>query len=222
MKILAIHGSPRTIRSNTRRLAGFVLEGAADAGAETEMIDLAEYRIIPCTACEACSLNGICVNDDDLPALMARMKEADAIVLGSPVYIDNISGQMKVFFDRLADAIHYQQLAGKFGCTVATTEESGGDDVVAYLSHVLNYLGIVSVGGISVATMRKTESVDAAEPAARALGKKLVDAVREGYSDPVQEAVLADNRAYFRSLVEENRDLRTGEYERWVQMGWIR
>jgi hypothetical protein len=49
-----------------------------------------------------------------------------------------------------------------------------------------------------------------------------VDAVREGYSDPVQEAVLADNRAYFRSLVEENRDLRTGEYERWVQMGWIR
>jgi multimeric flavodoxin WrbA len=222
MKILAIHGSPRTIRSSTRRLAGFVLEGAADAGAETEMIDLAEYRIIPCTACEACSLNGICVNDDDLPALMARMKEADAIVVGSPVYIDNISGQMKVFFDRLADAIHYQQLAGKFGCTVATTEESGGDDVVAYLSHVLNYLGIVSVGGISVATRGKAESVDAAEPAARALGKKLVDAVREGYSDPVQEAVLADNRAYFRSLVLENRDLRTGEYERWVQMGWIR
>lgn len=222
MKILAIHGSPRTIRSSTRRLAGFVLEGAADAGAETEMIDLAEYRIIPCTACEACSLNGICVNDDDLPALMARMKEADAIVVGSPVYIDNISGQMKVFFDRLADAIHYQQLAGKFGCTVATTEESGGDDVVAYLSHVLNYLGIVSVGGISVATRGKAESVDAAEPAARALGKKLVDAVREGYSDPVQEAVLADNRAYFRSLVLENRDLRTGEYERWVRMGWIR
>ena len=109
MKILAIHGSPRTIRSTTRRLAGFVLEGAADAGAETEMIDLADYRIVPCTACEACTLNGTCVNDDDLPSLVARMKEADAIVFGSPVYIDNITGQMKVFFDRLADAIHYQQ-----------------------------------------------------------------------------------------------------------------
>src|SRR5208337_3670413 len=101
MKILAIHGSPRTIRSNTRRLAGFVLEGAADTGAEAEVIDLAEYRIIPCTACEACTLNGICVNDDDVPALVARMNEADAIVFGSPVYIDNITGQMKVFFDRL-------------------------------------------------------------------------------------------------------------------------
>ena len=222
MKILAIHGSPRTIRSTTRRLAGFVLEGAADAGAETEMIDLADYRIVPCTACEACTFNGTCVNDDDLPSLMARMKEADALVFGSPVYIDNITGQMKVFFDRLADAIHYQQLAGKSGCAVATTEESGGDDVVAYLSHVLNYLGIISVGGISVATGGKPEPVDAAEPAARALGKKLADAVRDGYADPVQEAVLADNRAYFRSMVEENRDFRTEEYERWVRMGWIR
>ncbi|HUW86278.1 MAG TPA: flavodoxin family protein, partial [Methanoregula sp.] len=106
MKIIAIHGSPRTIRSTTRKLAGFVLEGAAEAGAETEMIDRADYRVTPCTACEVCSLNGICVNDDDVPSLLIRMQEADGILFGSPVYIDNISGQMKVFFDRLADAIH--------------------------------------------------------------------------------------------------------------------
>jgi multimeric flavodoxin WrbA len=222
MKILAIHGSPRAIRSTTRRLAGFVLEGAADAGAETEMIDLADYRIIPCTACEACTLNGICVNDDDLPALLARMNEADALIFGSPVYIDNVTGQMKVFFDRLADAIHYQQFAGKYGCAVATTTESGGDGVVAYLNHVLNYLGVVSVGGISTATGGRSETVEASEPAARALGKKLADAVRDGYSDPAQEAILAENRAYFKTIVEENRDLRTREYERWVTMGWIR
>jgi multimeric flavodoxin WrbA len=222
MKVLAIHGSPRTIRSSTRKLAGFILAGAADAGAEIDMIDLADCRIIPCTACDACTLNGICVNDDDVPALMARMKDADAIVLGSPVYIDNVTGQMKVFFDRLADAIHYQQLAGKVGCAVVTTAESGGIETVAYLNHVLNYLGAVSVGGISVATGEKSGAVDKAEPAARALGKKLAEAIRDGYTDPAQEAILADNRAYFRSIVEENRDLRTDEYDRWVRMGWIR
>ena len=221
MKILAIHGSPRTIRSTTRKLAGLVLEGAAEAGAETEIVDLADYRIIPCTACDACSLNGICVNDDDVPALMARMQAADAIVFGSPVYIDNISGQMKIFFDRLADAIHYQQFTGKFGCAVATTAESGGDEVVAYLNHVLNYLGVISVGSISVAVGEKPGALDTAEPAARALGKKLADACRDGYADPAQEAILADNRAYFKSIVLENRDLRTEEYERWVKMGWI-
>jgi multimeric flavodoxin WrbA len=221
MKILAIHGSPRTIHSTTRKLTGFVLEGSAEAGAETEMIDLADYHITPCTACEACSLNGICVNDDDVPSLLVRMQEADGIVFGSPVYIDNISGQMKVFFDRFADAIHYQVLAGKFGCSVATTYESGGDDVVTYLNHVLNYLGVISVGGINVATAGKTETVDAAKPAAKALGKKLAGAVMNGYSDPGQDAILADNRSYFRAIVEENRDFRPEEYERWVRMGWI-
>jgi len=222
MKILAIHGSPRTICSNTRKLAGFVLEGAAEAGAETEMIDLADCHVTPCTACDACSLSGICVNDDDVPALLIRMHEADGIIFGSPVYVDNITGQMKVFFDRLADAIHYQVLAGKYGCSIVTTYESGGDDVVAYLNHVLNYLGVVSVGGISVATAGKTETVDAQEAAARTLGRKLADAISNGYSDPAQEAILADNRSYFRSIVEENRDFRPEEYERWARMGWIK
>jgi multimeric flavodoxin WrbA len=221
MKILAIHGSPRTIRSTTRRLAGLILEGAAEAGAETEMIDLADYRITPCTACEACLLTGTCVFGDDVPALVTRMREADAIIFGSPVYIDNISGQMKVFFDRLADAIHYQVMAGKFGCAVATTHESGGDDTVAYLNHVLNYLGIEFVGGLSVATAGRAEAVEEAGLAARALGRNLAAAVREGFSDPAQEAILADNRSYFRAIVEENRDFRSDEYERWVRMGWI-
>ena len=221
MKILAIHGSPRTIRSTTRRLAGFVLEGAADAGAATEIIDLADYRIIPCTACEACTLNGICVNDDDVPAIISRMKEADALIFGSPVYIDNITGQMKIFFDRLADAIHYQQFSGKYGCSVVTTAESGSTEVVAYLNHVLNYLGVVSVGGIGIATGGQSAIVEESEQAARVLGKKLADAVREGYIDPEQDAILADNRTYFKTIIEENRDFRSADYDRWVRMGWI-
>jgi multimeric flavodoxin WrbA len=222
MKIIAIHGSPRSIHSTTRKLAEFVLNGAAESGSETEMIDLADYRITPCTACDACSLNGICVNDDDVPALFIRMSEADGIIFGSPVYIDNITGQMKVFFDRLADAIHYQVLAGKIGCSVATTYESGGDDVVAYLNHVLNYLGIISVGGISVAHGGKTELVDTHEAEATALGRKLAYAISKGYVDPPQEKIIADNRRYFRNIVEENKDFRPDEYERWVKMNWMK
>jgi multimeric flavodoxin WrbA len=222
MKILAIHGSPHTTRSTTRKLAGYVLEGAAEAGAETEMIDLCDFRVSPCTACEGCSFNGICVYEDDVPALVERMKEADGIVFASPVYIDNISGQMKIFFDRLADAIHYQLLAGKFGCSVATTHTSGGDEVVAYQNHVLNYLGVMAVGGLSVATEGNAETVDAAEGDARVLGKKLACAVRDGFSDPKQEEEITGNREFFKDLVIGNRDFRTEEYERWVRLGWIR
>ena len=221
MKILAIHGSPRTILSTTRKLASLVLEGAAEAGAETETIDLCDVRVTPCTACEGCSFNGICVYDDDVPALVARMKEADGIVFASPVYIDNVSGQMKIFFDRLADAIHYQLLAGKYGCSVATTHTSSGDEVVAYQNHVLNYLGVIAVGGISVATAGNAETIDAAEPSARALGKKLAEGIRNGFSDPEQEEEITGNREFFRTIVIENRDFRTEDYERWVRMGWI-
>ncbi|MGB7789444.1 flavodoxin family protein [Methanoregula sp.] len=221
MKILAIHGSPRTIRSTTRILTNFVLEGAAEAGAETEMIDLCDFRVSPCTACEGCSFNGICVYEDDVPAIVARMKEADGIIFASPVYIDNVSGQMKLFFDRLADAIHYQVLAGKYGCSVATTHTSGGDEVIVYLNHVLNYLGVITVGGLSVATGGNPEAVDVAEDSARALGKNLAGAIASGFSDPVQEEEIAGNREFFRAMVEENRDFRPEDYKRWVRMGWI-
>jgi multimeric flavodoxin WrbA len=222
MKILAIHGSPRTIRSTTRNLATLVLEGAAEAGSETEMIDLCDMHVTPCTACEGCSFNGICVYEDDVPTIVERMKNADGIIFASPVYIDNVSGQMKLFFDRLADAIHYQVLVGKSGCSVATTHTSGGDEVVAYQNHVLNYLGVIAVGGISVATGGNAETVDAGKADARALGRKLVDAIANGFFDPTQEAEIAGNREFFKTIVMENQDFRTEEYERWVQMGWIR
>jgi multimeric flavodoxin WrbA len=221
MKILAIHGSPRTISSLTRHLASLVLQGAIENGAETELIDLCDSRVTPCTACEGCSFNGICVFDDDVPLIIERMKAADGIIFASPVYIDNVSGQMKIFFDRLADAIHYQILHGKYGCSVATTHTSGGEEIVAYQNHVLNYLGMVSVGGLSVATGGNAETVDSMASSARELGKRLSEAIRNGYSDPRQEEEIAGNRGFFKDIVIENREFRTEEYERWEKMGWI-
>ena len=84
---------------------------------------------------------------------------------------------MKIFFDRLADAIHYQLLAGKYGCSVATTHTSGGSGIVVYQNHVLNYLGVIAVEGLSVATGGNTGTVDASAAEARAIGRKLADAV---------------------------------------------
>jgi len=222
MKILAINGSPRTIRSLTRHLAGIVLDGAKkEGGAATEIIDLCDLRVTPCTACEGCSFNGICVYDDDVRTTVEKMKDADGIVFASPVYIDNVSGQMKIFFDRLADAMHYQVLAGKFGCSVATTHTSGGEEVVAYQNHVLNYLGIVSVGGVSIATGGNPDTIEEQGTPARALGKKLAEAIRDGYSDLQQEGEIAGNREFFRDIIIENQDFRPEEYEQWKRMGWL-
>jgi len=166
------------MRSRTRRLAGFVLAGAKDAGAEVEIIELADMQITPCTACESCSLDGRCVFADDFPAAYDRMQDADGLVFASPVYVDNVSGQMKVFIDRLADAMHYQNFSGRYGCSIATTEISGGDAVVGYLNLALNYLGVTTVGGMSVALGDDPEAIDRAESAARDLGRRLVRAIK--------------------------------------------
>jgi hypothetical protein len=66
-----------------------------------------------------------------------------------------------------------------------------------------------------------TGTVDAAEVSALALGRKLVEAIRNGFTDSTQEAEITGNREFFKDIVIENRDFRTEEYERWVLMGWI-
>ena len=210
------------MRSRTRRLTNLLLAGANDAGAEVDLVDLADLQIIPCTARESCSLDGRCVSTDDFPAAYDRMRDADGLVFASPVYVDNVSGQMKVFIDRLADAIHYQNFARKYGCSLATTQVSGGDAVVGYLNHALNYLGVTTVGGMSVALGDDPEALDRAEPAVRDLGRRLALAIGDRPRYPDQEAEMAENREYFADIVRANRDWRPDEYERWVRAGWIR
>lgn len=221
MKIAAVVGSPRGARSRTRRLVNYVLAGAEEAGAGIDLIDLADLQITPCTACESCSLDGTCIFPDDLSTVYDRMQDADGLVLASPVYVDNVSGQMKVLIDRLADAMRYQNFAGRYGCSLATTRISGGDAVTGYLNHVLNYLGVTTIGGMSITLDDDPEALDRIESAAHDLGRRLVLAVGERPRYPDQEARMAENRKHFAHIVRANRDWRPGGYERWVREGWI-
>jgi hypothetical protein len=99
LKIVAVVGTSRTsgsISSMCRR----VLEGAADRGAEAELLNLYDYKIEYCLGCWQCHELGRCVIDDDFQALFEQVWSADVIVLGSPVYIGTMPGVMKSFFDR--------------------------------------------------------------------------------------------------------------------------
>ena len=82
------------------RLCTSVLEGAADAGASTELVNLYDHEIKHCLSCWTCYREGACIHDDDFAGLFAKLRDADAVVLGSPVYVGSMSGLMKTFFDR--------------------------------------------------------------------------------------------------------------------------
>jgi multimeric flavodoxin WrbA len=101
MKVLGINASPRK-DGNTQTLVQAVLEGAAEKGAETRLVNLREMEIKGCLGCDGCKKDlGHCVQKDDLPRLMKEMTMVDAIVMGTPVYWYHVSAQFKTLVDRL-------------------------------------------------------------------------------------------------------------------------
>lgn len=103
MKIMAINGSPRGERGNTDRILQPFLEGAREAGAETETIYLKDKKINHCVGCFACwsKTPGICIYKDDMPELLEKMRRADILVYATPLYVYTVSGLMKDFMDRI-------------------------------------------------------------------------------------------------------------------------
>lgn len=105
MKVIAINGSPRK-NKNTATLLYKALEGAASTGARTELIHLYDHDYKGCISCFACKLKGgksygTCALEDDLKSILKKIEEADAFILGSPMYLGNVTGEMRSFMERL-------------------------------------------------------------------------------------------------------------------------
>jgi len=99
MKVLGINASPR-IEGNTDLLLDKVLQGARSKGADTEKIILNKLKFVPCQECAKMADNGWCLVNDDMQAVYKKIKEADAIVLASPVFFGSLSAQSKMMIDR--------------------------------------------------------------------------------------------------------------------------
>ncbi|MGY3419294.1 multimeric flavodoxin WrbA [Bacillus mycoides] len=106
------------------------------------------------TGCKNCFNTGICDleknPDDHMELLKRKMLEADFIILASPVYSHNVSGDMKALVDRLSAWCHLMRLAGKAGIVLASAESNGAIHVLNYLEKIGCYLGINVVEKIGV------------------------------------------------------------------------
>ena len=99
MKVVAIAGSPR-LGGNSNYLIDQVLDELDQHDIETEKIVLNQYKISPCQAHENCHDVKECLVQDDAPWILKKFAEADAVVIGTPVYFTTISAQVKTFMDR--------------------------------------------------------------------------------------------------------------------------
>jgi multimeric flavodoxin WrbA len=105
MKTIGINGSPRK-GWNTSILVEEALRGAASKGSETELVNLYDLNFKGCISCFACKLKGgkslgRCAANDDLKPVLDRIHECDALIIGSPIYISEVTAGVRALFERL-------------------------------------------------------------------------------------------------------------------------
>ena len=143
MKVVVINGSPRA-KGNSDLLCDEFIRGAVEARHVVEKISLREQEIHPCRACYACFKTGACVQRDDMAEILAKVEQADVLVLASPTYFLTMSGQMKIFIDRLLPK--WQGLGGKDAYVIVTGHdgkrglERNAEDLAEILENLGNHV----------------------------------------------------------------------------------
>lgn len=105
MKIIAINGSPRK-NWNTHTLLSKSIEGAKAAGAQTELVNLYDLDYKGCISCLACKVKngkslGHCVVNDGLKPVLEAIDKCHGLILGSPIYMGDVTAMMRAFWERL-------------------------------------------------------------------------------------------------------------------------
>jgi NAD(P)H-dependent FMN reductase len=104
MRLLVLNGSPRT-NGTVATLLRAVVEGVGNRH-QVEWIDVYGLKMRPCTACMKCRPDGqCCLPEDDAHSIARKIRQTDALIVGTPTHWGNMSAQLKVLFDRIVPAL---------------------------------------------------------------------------------------------------------------------
>ncbi len=98
--LLALNGSP-VLGSSTEILLEEFCRGARAAGFTVERVDLNDKKIMPCQSCGESPEPKLCFFDDDMTPIYEKFLVSRLVVVGSPIYFDSVSSQVKLFIDRM-------------------------------------------------------------------------------------------------------------------------
>ena len=182
-KVMIVVGSPRK-KGNSSILAKQAAAGAKADGAVVETFYLHDMNIKPCTACDACrkKKDTDCVLDDDMQQLYPKLRNADAILIASPIYWFTVSAQTKLFMDRwyaLGSEEGYALTGKRFGIVLTYADadpfSSGAVNALRTFQDAFRFIGAKMVGMVygsawKAGEIRRNEAVMAE---AYELGKKL-------------------------------------------------
>ncbi|MBF0619318.1 MAG: flavodoxin family protein [Candidatus Omnitrophica bacterium] len=150
MKVVAFNGSARR-EGNTSILIKAVFAELQKEGIETELVNLSGKPLRGCMACYGCfqNKNKRCVVEDDLVNdAIAKMIAADGIILASPVYVADVSSEMKALIDRacLVSKANGDIFSRKVGAAVAAVRRGGAIHAVDTMNHFFGISQMYTVG----------------------------------------------------------------------------
>jgi multimeric flavodoxin WrbA len=139
MKVLAINGSARK-DGNTAGLVETVFEPLRAAGIDTEMVQLSGQTIRGCMACYKCFSGGTrrCILEDDaVNEYIAKMLEADGIILASPTYFADVTAELKGLIDRagMVAKANGEMFRRKVGAAVVAVRRGGATHAFDTINH---------------------------------------------------------------------------------------
>ena len=147
MKVIGIVGSPRR-KGNTEILTAHTLAAIKEEGLDTELISLSGVNIQGCNACMGCAEEERCSIEDDLFPVYRKMKEAEGIILASPVYFGSATAMIKALMERTGyiSRQNGEPFTGKVGGPLVVARRAGHNFTVAQLTFWFQILGMVVPG----------------------------------------------------------------------------
>lgn len=150
MNVVAFCASARR-NGNTKLLLETVLEPLQEAGAETELVELAGSNLKGCKACFVCikKKDGSCaIKDDMLNECVEKMAKADAVILGSPTYFADVSTEMKALIDRsgMVGRANGDLYKRKLGAAVVAVRRAGSIHAFDTMNHFFQISQMIIVG----------------------------------------------------------------------------
>lgn len=211
MKVVAFNGSPKK-EGNTYSAINLVAEELKKEGIETEIVHVGNKLIRGCLACGQCAKNKdekCVIKDDEVNSWIQKMKDADGIIIGSPVYYSAIAGTMKSFLDRAfyVTGVNGGMLNYKVGASVAAVRRSGGIPTFEQLNNYLSYAQMI------IPTSNYWNVIHGTKPG---------DALKDDEGVQIMR-VLGKNMAWTMKMVKNGKDeIPMPEAEKKTYMNFIR
>ncbi len=149
MKILIVNGSPRKNGATAKVISRMRDRLVLNDDVEVEIVNVSDLDLVYCNGCSACYKKGYCYLKDDLEYLSVKMSEVDGLILASPVYVSNVSAQMKNVIDRGHFVIE-QLLHGKYGFVLLTYENAGFSRAMGVLKDLFLFSGARISGTMAI------------------------------------------------------------------------